>query len=454
MRLNTILKKLGLNESQHNYKIKHFTRKYEDIRENTLFFSFKPISFNEFLELKEKGVVYVIGESSILNNDYQQTPSILKSYQKMLLIENKHKLKNKVFIGVTGTNGKTTISTHIYNILNKQAIYYGSNGIYTNGFHYMSNNTTPSMEILFKHLNNQKYVIMEISSISFYEYRLFGIKFDYIILTNIEEEHLEYHNSFEDYKYTKYLILASNFDSKVFISETIKDRSILRLNQNTYTYGMNSNLFQTYLDKDELLITTKFEQIRINVKNELRYNILNMLGTISLLYEMGISLEKLERYFNNKEVVSGRFEQIKYQSKTIIIDYPHTISAYKELFKSLLEKYNGNIITIFGAGGERAKNKRTEYAKIVSKYSKFAILTNDNPRSEPPSEIIDGIIKGISIPYIVSFDRKEAIKIGLSKLNEYNILLVLGKGNEEYIDMGDHLLVHNDIKYIKELIND
>lgn len=308
------------------------------------------------------------------------------------------------------------------------------------------------MEVLFNYLGNEKYVIMEISSISFFEYRLFGIKFDYIILSNLYEDHLDYHKTVLDYHYSKYLILATNPSATAIINDEIADKRVFRLNEKTYLYGFNNNTFKVKSTDNSLFVSSTKETIEINVCFLPVFFIKNILAAITLLFLLGNDLKKIQPFFNNIPRIPGRYEIFKYQNKTIILDYPHTAAAYETLFKDVDKLYKGNYLVVFGAGGNRQKDKRKTYGEIVSKYAKYAIITNDNPRDESEESIICDICEGISIPYEIEYDRKKALTRAFTLLKNYNVLLVLGKGVEEYIVKNNKKHLYSDYETIKELI--
>lgn len=433
--------------------ITKITRKEEEITPNTLFFSFGRMDSTTYLRLKMKGAALIVGEANLDKEDYIQVLSIKKAYQEALCLDGKKKLKGKIMIGVTGTNGKTSVSTMLYEFLknNNQAIYFGSNGIYKGHKHIKSTNTTPSMEELLANLGEEKYVIMEISTIGFLEYRTFGLTFNYIVLTNIYLDHLEYHKTEYDYYYTKLLILATSYSATAFISTDIKDNNVLRLNHQSFYYGIESNLFRIRILDDGIRISDSVDTIIIKPECQARYNYQNILAAVSLLHHMGYTLSLIDNFFKNFLGVPGRMKYFYFNQKTIIIDYPHTASAYSALLEYVSSKYS-RIIVILGAGGNRDNHKREDYARIVSKKASYAIITNDNPRDEDEYSIANELQRYMTIENEIIIDRKKAIREALAKLNDYDVLLILGKGDEDYIQIGNEKIPHNDIKYVEELI--
>lgn len=458
MRLMKLLKMLGLTSNLKDIKISSCTRKFDQISLNSVYFCFEDVTKKTFEAMRNHGAYVVIGQSDYYNNHYIKVDCIKKVYQKYLLIINKHKLKNHIFIGVTGTCAKTTISTMIFQFLKKYSsvIYYGSNGIYKNNRHYEGVNTTPSMEEMFKYLDKEKYVIMEISSISFFEYRLFGIRFNFLILTNIYEDHLDYHKTLDAYRYTKYLILNSNFEADTFISDTIDDKNILRLNLNSYYYGFNTNLFKiTGIEYQKNFTDFTLEYsgrayvVRTNLIGE--FNLKNISAVILLLLHMNYKINDIVTYFNSVIEIPGRLNTYEYRNKQIIIDYPHTSASFEAILDTYYKLYGKNMLVIYGAGGGRWKNKRKEYSMLVSKYCEYAIVTNDNPRNENELDIINDLIAYLDIAYEIIPSRREAIKRGLELIEKYSVMLILGKGSEKYMDINNVKIPYSDINTLKEL---
>lgn len=460
MTLYKILKVLGLNTKINNIKLNKICRKEDEITSNTLFFMFDlNINKLQFENLRNKGAYIIIGQATYSNPHYLKVSSIKKVYQKYLLYINRQKLKNKILIGVTGSCGKSTLCNLIFKFLSQKSnsIYYGTNNIFKQNQVIKTLNTTPSMEEFFKYLSNEKYVIMEISSISYFEYRLFNINFNYILCTNIYEDHLDYHHTKEEYYFTKFLILQSNFNAITFISDDIKDDRILRLNNTSFYYGFDNENYQiTNISfKDNMTIfniNTSDDYFIVKTKILGKYNINNISGMISLLLYLKYNINDIVKYLNNIDYIEGRYNIFDFKDKKIIIDYPHMKESYKYILEDVTNTYGNNIIVLYGAGGQRQKSKRSDYSKLVSKYARYAIISNDNPRFEDENDIISDLEQDLLIPHEVILNRKEGIKRGLELLNNYDIFLILGKGNEDYLYVKDEKINHNDINVVKELI--
>lgn len=381
---------------------------------------------------------------------------------KKLYKENKHILKNMTFIGITGTNGKTTTTTLLYKYLrfnNIRATLIGTNGIYINDIHYESINTTPGIEKIYdiikiSHRLNIKIIIMEVSSHAIVQHRIHGIKFKIKGITNITQDHLDYHETFNKYKKVKLSFLRN---SKVLVNNEIKTNRIFNIRK--YKYGK----FNSYFKIKDILLNNDQSNFSIKIKNREykfetnllgEFNVYNMTLFISILYLMKLfDYNKIKQFLNNKITINGRMELFKYNDKLIIVDYAHTPDGMEKVLSYIRTIYNKKTITLFGCGGNRDKYKRSIMGNIASKYSDYLILTSDNPRFEDENEIINDIIEGVNINYIVITNRKDAINEGVKLLENYDILLILGRGNENNIKIKDKLIEFNDVKYVQEIIN-
>ena len=313
------------------------------------------------------------------------------------------------------------------------------------------------MEVFFENLKGQNYVIMEISSISFFEYRLFNIKFDYLILTNIYEDHLDYHKTKEEYIASKMLILATNYKAKAFISRDVDDIRFLRLNENTFYYGLSQNEFKIFNimqknDKLQFDLETSNDYFHISTKILGKYNVMNFSGACSVLLSLGYKMKEIIAFVNKTSIISGRYNILMYNNKPIIIDYCHTASSYEALLKDVKENYGNNLLVVFGAGGSRQESKRIEYSKLVSKYATKAIISNDNPREEDELEIAKALYDNLNIPSEIILDRGKAINKALDHINEYDAILILGKGPERYINIKGVKYEFSDIDKVKEYL--
>lgn len=386
-----------------------------------------------------------------------------KKKAKDLYKKNKKILKEMTFIGVTGTNGKTTITSLLYKYYrfnNQNITLIGTNGIYINDNYYESINTTPGIEklydIILKSYNlGIRTIVMEVSSHGIKQYRIHKIKFKVKALTNITLDHLDYHKSFNEYKkvklsFLKKSILLLNNDIDIIYNKKFKK---------VFTYGMK----ESYFNMSEIKINEQGSKFNLMIKNKQYlietnllgifncYNVLTFIGILYLLNEFDYL--KIKQFLDSNIKINGRMEVINYNNKNIIIDYAHTPDGIKNVLSFVKSINKRKIITLFGCGGNRDKSKRAVMGKIASNYSDLIIITSDNPRDEEPEDIIDDIIQGVNTNYLKITDRKKAIKKGVELLNEYDCLLILGRGNESYTIIKNKKIEFNDIEYVKEIIN-
>lgn len=381
------------------------------------------------------------------------------------LYDNYKKYIDKLrFIGITGTNGKTTTCFLIYQMLKMMDInvcYIGTIGFYINDEIYNLDNTTPGIDFLY---NLIKYayekdidvVVMEVSSHALKQDRVYGILFDAIGVTNITKEHLDYHKNMKDYLFTKKKLISLTKNKKICILNGYDKyyKKFINKENNNFIIGKNIKIKKVKQNIERMELTFKDnKKIKTTLNLVGRFNILNFLMAYKVIKELGYDNNYVldnARYLREPK---GRMQKINYNKNTIFIDYAHTPDAVLNVLKTVKKIRNKGIITIIGCGGNRDKYKRPIMAKIASKYSKYVIFTNDNPRYEDEKEIIKDMLKGATGKYEVIYDRYSAIKKGVSLLKENNILMILGKGHEEYQIIKDKKIYFSDYQNALKIIN-
>ena len=380
--------------------------------------------------------------------------------------------KNISITGVTGTNGKTSITYLINHILkcNNYATsslgtlgFYGPNGIKNTGF------TTPeSIELqnIFNTLYNGgiTHLNMEISSHSIALNRIDNVDVDIAIFTNLTRDHLDFHKNIDDYFSTKLKLferLSSNKLAIINIDDPYSNKIINKTKAKVLTYGFNHNAYIYPFNIEMSLSESKFDILYQNKKFTIKtnlignFNISNILASILACTNMGIDINDAIQAINQFELIPGRFESYKKKNGgIIIIDYAHTPDAFEKilsLVKSIQPKYE--IITLFGCGGDRDKDKRSIMGSIAENFSDRIIITDDNPRYENPNQIINQIISGFKHnKYKICNDRKQAIEDAFKELDKNQTLLILGKGVEQYQIFKGKKIKHSDTQLIKELL--
>lgn len=401
------------------------------------------------------------GNYSVPTIVVSNTSEYLAEYLKDNYSKNLNKLK---IIGVTGTNGKTTTCYLLYNALlklGKNAAYIGTIGFYLNGKMVKElPNTTPEVLEIYNLLyecvdSDVEYVAMEVSSHALSLNRVSGIYFDVALFTNLTKDHLDYHKTFEDYASAKSILFTKLKNKKIAIINNdadYKEKMIKNKNKNV-TYGFADSdyrITEFKTNSQSTKFSFKYNNINYDVKCNLsgKYNVYNVLSMIIILNELNFNLDEIIKVVLKLEAPKGRMEKLYYNTNTIIIDYAHTPDAELNIINSVKDFAKGKIITLIGCGGDRDKTKRPEMAKIATELSDFSIFTSDNPRTEDPNEILNDMIVGVTNDnYKKIIDREEAIKYGIDILKENDVLLLLGKGHEDYQVIG-HEKIHLSDKEI------
>lgn len=344
-------------------------------------------------------------------------------------------IKDINLIGITGTNGKTTTAYLIYQALNNAGIktaYIGTIGFYIENEVRTLSNTTPDILEVYELLlecksKNIEYVVMEASSQGLDMERLSGLHFKYGIFTNLTQDHLDYHISMDNYLKCKLKLFDMVTDKRfVNIDSEYKDYFI---NDNTITYGFNDSDYKL----EDYNIDINGSTFKVNgetYKTKLigKHNLYNILVVIALIKEMNLDVN-----VSLLNPPKGRMDVIRKDDNIIVVDYAHTPDAVKKIINSSRELKPNRIITIIGCGGNRDKTKRPIMASIACELSDFCIFTSDNPRDEDANDILNDMTKDLNKNnYETIENRKKAIIKGIQSLEKNDILLVLGKGHENY----------------------
>lgn len=361
-------------------------------------------------------------------------------------------------IGITGTNGKTTTAAAIYSILldlGYKVALQGTRGFFINEQRVEEYSlTTPVQLGNFAHVQkaiekNCDFFVMEVSSHAIEQKRIEGLNFELKILTNITRDHLDYHKTIEEYINVKNSFFSD--ESKKLIN---KDEKKAKFNpKNCLTYGLDepsTYKVQAYSFKDGMHVALQnFEKVESFTSMMMGlFNVYNLTAAIAAVHMTTKKpLNEICEAVENFAGVSGRMETLSL-NPYIIVDFAHTPDGMKEVLDSFTHK---DIIVVFGAGGDRDKEKRPLMGKIAQNYAKHIIVTSDNPRFEDPDLIIEDILRGISdkSKVEVEINRKLAIKKAIDLYTKNSVILVLGKGDEEYQIIYDQKLAFND----KEVIN-
>ncbi|PEJ70906.1 Mur ligase family protein [Bacillus wiedmannii] len=362
-------------------------------------------------------------------------------------------------IGITGTNGKTTTFYLLEKILSDygfQTGLMGNNGVKVGSKWYPTDINTQEPPILQRNLQTMKnhntdYCVMEVTSQGLHMERVKGCNFKTAVFTNLTQDHLDYHGTFEEYKQVKGLLfsrLGNDFSitDKKFVVLNADDPSVEYFKKITsaevITYGIHNKA------NGEI-------EIHLNLIG--RFNVYNALAAITAALVEGIPLTNISDSLYNLKSIEGRMEIIdENQDFLVIVDYAHTPDALENVLSTISEFSKGKIITVFGCGGDRDAKKRSIMGGFAGSYSDFVFITSDNPRSEDPKAIIKDIEKGFSqnnnLNYKIEVDRELAINHAIHMASTNDIVLIAGKGHETYQILKDSTIHFDDKEKARQAI--
>ena len=411
-------------------------------------------------EEKNEGVSYIKVENSssalaIMASNFYGNPSA-----------------NLKLVGVTGTNGKTTIATLLFQLFKNAGYKVGLLStvvIKVNNQDYKATHTTPdslTINRYLKQMNDEgvEFCFMEVSSHGIHQKRTEGLEFKGGIFTNLTHDHLDYHDTFADYRDVKKSFF-DNLGKNAFALTNADDKNGAIMLQNTkakqYKYGLKN-----YADYTAQILEHSFSGMLLKVNGSEvwtkligGFNASNVLAIYATAELLGLEKTEILRLISALESVSGRFQYLISESKiTAIVDYAHTPDALKNVLETInsIRTSNEELITVVGCGGDRDITKRPKMGHIASALSTKAIFTSDNPRTEQPEIIIEAIEKGIepqNFKKTMSIaDRKQAIKTACQLANTGDIILIAGKGHETYQEVNGERSDFDDFKIVETLL--
>lgn len=400
----------------------------------------------------QKGATHIICEKDLdIDIPYTKVDNSSEYQKEILKKEYGNIIDELKLIGVTGTSGKTTSCYLIYQMLLNcgiNAAYMGTLGFFHKDYFYELNNTTPDILLVYKLLTEAKergceVVVMEVSSQALSYDRIYGIKYDLISYTNLSEDHLDYHKTMEEYLKAKLLILDHLKENAIILANSddeFYDR-FKKENHKFITYGLNGNYkienFETLPNETNLTFSYDNNIYDVTIPLVNKYNIYNYLTMLTIVNQLGIELNQIIEKTKLLTPPKGRCEVYKVNNGYAVVDYAHKPDAVTKVIEAYNEVKKNKVITIIGCGGDRDPIKRPIMGEIATRLSDYVIFTDDNPRTEDPNKIMQDILSGVTKNnYEVIQDRKKAIKKGIDMLEKDDILLILGKGHENYQIIG------------------
>lgn len=452
------------------------------IREGFLFVCVKGIKSDghNFIESAlangAKCVVYQNDIPKKNNNDvlYIKVKNSKLALNQILMNEYKNVLLGKKFIGITGTNGKTTTTYIVRNILKSclaDTAIIGTTGVYIGNKSVHTSYTTPLAEDLLEivdtiHQSNVNHIVMEMSSHAIEQGRADVLNFSVLCFTNLTQDHLDYHIDMENYFRAKsklFDLVNKNCPAVINLDCPYGRRLFEKLDvNNVITYGVDNdravlNASITSLNINSTNFVVRYGGEDYNFKTSLvgKHNIYNILSAVGIAIGLGIRIRDIISKSNFDVFVPGRLQRVNNNfGYDVFVDYAHTPDALFNVLSVLKTLKRNRLIVVFGCGGDRDKDKRAKMGRVASGLSDFCFVTSDNPRSEDPISIANSIVSGMSNSlYEVELDRKEAIQKALYMAKKEDIILIAGKGHEDYQIIKDKVLHFDDVEVVEEILN-
>lgn len=454
MKLSELLKGLDYTGEYEDREVTDVTQDSRLVKEGFLFICIKGASFDGHsvaAEMLEKGAAAVVCGHDLGLKNQIITSNTRNAYSILCANYYGNPADKLKLIGLTGTNGKTTTSFLIKQVLENAGKKVGLVGTVQNMVGdeiYPAKFTTPDpheLQKLFRMMVDAgcEYCVMEVSSQALAQGRVNGLHFAIGAFTNLTQDHLDYHKTWENYFNAKRK-LFENCDIAVTNADDENGLKIVSgLPCKVITYAINTN-DADYVAKNVNFKASGVEYELVGLENigrchcpiPGRFSVYNSLCAACCAITAGVEFTAVLEAISKCTGVKGRIEVVPTDTDyTVIIDYAHSPDGLENIISSLREIAKGRIVTLFGCGGDRDKTKRPKMGKIAAELSDFCVVTSDNPRSENPSDIISDILKGmegVSTPYVVVENRKEAIKWALEHAKPNDIVLLAGKGHETY----------------------
>lgn len=376
-------------------------------------------------------------------------------------------------IGATGTNGKTTTTNLIKSVIEKctgaKVGLIGTNNIMFGDKVLEAHHTTPEsyeLQKLFREMADEgcKYVVMEVSSHALYLDRVYGVRFEVGLFTNLTHEHLDFHKTMDEYAAAKAILFTQSNHAVINLDDSYSQKMIDAATCPVTTFSVEKDTadvvakrVKVYADKVEFCALTleKIQTIVLNIPA--RFSVYNALATVAAAICLRLDLEAVAGALKTCQGVKGRIEVVPTgRDFTIIIDYAHKPYALENIIQTFKELNTGRVVTLFGCGGDRDATKRPLMGEIAARLSDFVIVTSDNPRTEVPGKIIEDILvgmKGTKTPYVVIENRKEAIGWAIENARKDDIIILAGKGHETYQIIGKEKIHFDEREVIDEFLN-
>ena len=476
MKLDLIARDLGVNIDFGEREVSGITDNSNKITEGCIFICIEGKRFDghsKAAEALEKGAAAVVVQKDLGLENQILVENTRSAYAKICAAYFDHPERKLRIIGVTGTNGKTTSCFILKSILDAMGHKTGLIGTVKNivgDKEYPAVLTTPDCYDLFGLFAEMvecgcEYCVMEVSSQALDQRRVDGVHFEAAIFTNLTQDHLDYHGSFENYKAAKHMLFENstlaviNADDEAafgMVEDTDCKVITFSVNGDNSDYSAKNIRISSDGVKYELVSNSNIGRVKFAVPGN--FSVYNSMGAAVCLVEMGLDFRTVLDALRLCTGVPGRMEVVPTETDyTVIIDYAHTPDGLENVLNCVREITDGRVISVFGCGGDRDKTKRPIMGEIAAKLSDVTVITSDNPRSEDPESIIEDITAGIGKSYakvIVDSDRKGAIRKALETAQAGDVVVLAGKGQETYQILASGKIHFDEREVIAEILSE
>ncbi len=413
-------------------------------------------------EMLEKGAAAVVVQTDLGLERQILVSDTREAYGEICAAWFGHPEKKLNLIGITGTNGKTTIANVVKHILTQNGYKVGLVGTIQNEIGdeaVHTNNTTPLtfelMELFSKMVDaGCEYAVLEVSSFGLVQKRIGPAHFKVALFTNLTQDHLDYHKSMEEYYKAKRMLFDICDVALCSTDDEYGQRLFNEITCEKYSYSISkkadyyADVVKIRPDETSFWFCEREKSHNVTMRMTGQFNVSNITGAIGICLNLGLDVDDILKAVADYKGVRGRCEVIPTgRDFSVICDYAHTPDAIENILQSVRTYTEGKLICLFGCGGNRDKTKRPKMAKAAAKYADILIITSDNPRDENPSKIIDDILVGIEdidISYETIIDRSEAIYRALEIARKGDIIVLAGKGHEDYQVLANDVHIHLD----------
>ncbi len=476
MKLNLIVKDLGLDKSFDDREITYITDNSAKVCDGCIFICIEGRRFDGHKKAAEaltNGAAAVVVQKDMGLENQILVENTRSAYAKICAAFYGHPEREIKIIGVTGTNGKTTSCFILKSILDKLGYKTGLLGTVKNivgDKEYPAALTTPDCYELFGLFREMadcgcEYCVMEVSSQALDQRRVDGIRFDAAIFTNLTRDHLDYHGSFENYKAAKHMLFENSDLAILNMDDESAEEMTEGTDCRTVTFSVNNDRCD-YSAKNirnsasgvkyELVSNNNIGRVKFAVPGN--FSVYNSMGAAVCLVELGMDFKAVLDAAAECTGVPGRMEVVPTDTPyTVLIDYAHTPDGLENVLSTVREITDGKVIVVFGCGGDRDKTKRPIMGEIAVKMADVAVITSDNPRSEDPESIIEDITAGIGrygAKVIVDSDRTGAIEKALETAKEGDIVVLAGKGQETYQILASGKIHYDEREVVAKILSE